>query len=228
MSFWNCFSQDSFEKMPGQTKEIHFTYESKSSFYFDQQGIYADTIIFKMQLPNVKFAKTKHPKDGYFCGFLSFLSMDKETQKKVMGILYHSNEKFKGVYDFKKNKSIIKAIRNDADVKKLFNEVFKTDYSAFAYTICLDYENKNKTLDFPLTKYDSVFAKEQKKINWIDNISGSFTDKKDNLLLTSTVESDKNLPKQITLGFVLENNNYGIKKVSTAYETYELTSITYE
>jgi len=227
-SFWNCFSQDSSPKITERTKEIHFTYQSKSSYYFDEKGIYADTTIFKMQFPKVKLAKAKHPKEGYTCGFLSFLSLDDETKEKFIGIFYHANEKFKGVYDFKRNKSTIKAVRDDADVKKLFKEIFKTGYSTFAYTIYLDYENKIKTLDFPLTKYDLAFSKEQKKVEWIDSKSGSFKDIKDHFLLTSIVESDENLPKQITLGFVFENNNYGIKKVSTVHGTYELTSITYE
>ncbi|MEY2629268.1 MAG: hypothetical protein RLZZ469_163, partial [Bacteroidota bacterium] len=77
-------------------------------------------------------------------------------------------------------------------------------------------------------RYDLAFAKEQKKVEWNDNQSGSYQEIKENVLLTSIVESDENLPQQITLGFVFENNRYGIKKVSTVYGTYELTSITYE
>ncbi len=226
--FCNCFSQDSAAKMPQKVKEIHFTYESKSSFYFDEKGIYADTTIFKLQFPKLRLAKTKHPKEDYTCGFLSFLSMDEETKKRVVGILYHANEKFSGVYDYKRNKTTIKAVRDNAEVKKLFKEILKTSYSIFAYTIYLDYKNRIKTLDFPLVRYDLAFAKEQKKVEWNDNQSGSYQEIKENVLLTSIVESDENLPQQITLGFVFENNRYGIKKVSTVYGTYELTSITYE
>lgn len=112
--------------MPKEVKKIHFTYELKSSFYFDEKGIYADTTIFKMKFPNLKLAKTSHPSEGYGCGFVPFSIMDDETKKKVIGILYHSNEKFEGVYDFKRNKSTISAVRDNVDVKRLFKEIFKT------------------------------------------------------------------------------------------------------
>lgn len=228
LSFCNCFSQNSYPAEPAAYKKMHFVYEAKSNLFFDEKGIYADTTLCRIAFPGVRFAKTKHPKEDYSCGFISFLNMDEETKKKVMSMVYHGNESFVGTYDFKKNTTTIKAVRYDAEAKKLFNDVFNAKYSKFTYTIYLDYKKKLRTLEFPSITYERTFYEDQKKLkrNSVNQIY--FIEERADLSFTNVVSLNENLSKLITFGYVLENNDFGLEKLSTTYVTIQLKSVSYE
>ncbi|WP_396165601.1 hypothetical protein [Flavobacterium sp.] len=224
--FSNGFSQSNFEKMPENVKEIHFEYTSKSNFYYDEVGIYGDTLLFELELQNVKYIKLNHPKENYNCGFVPFSIMDSETKDKVASIFFHSNIIFKAVYNFKKNTTKIAAVSNEED-RKLFTNIFGKDYSRFKFKITLNYKKNIKTTFYPNIYYTYKFEEIKKIIKWSDSINGTFNDKWKNKLLTNFIKSDENLPKQITLGLLFENNNFGITKVTDFYTTKELKSVSY-
>ena len=121
--FSNVFSQSIFEKMPENAKEIHFEYTSKSNFYYNEVGIYADPLLFELELQNVKYMKLNHPKENYICGFVPFSNMDSETLDKVASILFHNNINYKAVYNFKKNITTI--VARSEDDKLFFAKILK-------------------------------------------------------------------------------------------------------
>ena len=47
-------------------------------------------------------------------------------------------------------------------------------------------------------------------------------------MLTNVVSLNENLSKYITLGYVFDNNDFGLEKVSTIHVTYQLKSVSYE
>lgn len=224
--FSNVFSQSIFEKMPENAKEIHFEYTSKSNFYYNEVGIYADPLLFELELQNVKYMKLNHPKENYICGFVPFSNMDSETKDKVASIFFHSNIIFKAVYNFKKNRTTIVAVRNEED-RKFFTNIFGKDYSRFKFKIDLNYKKNIKTTFYPNIYYTDKFEEIKKSIKWSDSINGTFNDKWNNTLLTNFVKTDQNLPNQISLGILFENNNFGIIKVTDLYTTTELKSVSY-
>ncbi|MFN3967453.1 hypothetical protein [Flavobacterium sp.] len=230
VSFWNCFSQNSYSLEPREYKKIHFVYEKKSNFYFDEKGIYADTTLFRVEFPKVRLIKIKHPKEGYQCGFISFstIKADEESQKRLLGIIYHSCESYVGTYDLKKNITTIKAVRYDSEVIKLFNDVFDKGYSKFSYTIYIDYKRKLKRLEFPSITYEKTFNEEQKTLKQNSANVFYFYEKSGELMLTNVVSLNENLSKYITLGYVFDNNDFGLEKVSTIHVTYQLKSVSYE
>jgi hypothetical protein len=47
------FSQ--FEEKPINYKKINFVYETKSNYFIDENGIYADSLLIKLDFPEIKF-----------------------------------------------------------------------------------------------------------------------------------------------------------------------------
>lgn len=223
--FSNGFSQSNFEKMPENAKEIHFEYTSKSNFYYNEVGIYADPLLFELELQNVKYMKLNHPKENYICGFVPFSNMDSETLYKVASILFHNNINYKAVYNFKKNITTI--VARSEDDKLFFAKILKRNKTSFKFKIDLNYKKNIKTIfsqnSYNYNKFDEI----KKSIKWSDSINGTFNDKWNNTLLTNFVKIDQNLPNQISLGILFENNNFGITKVTDFYTTTELKSVSY-
>jgi hypothetical protein len=223
--FSNGFSQSNFEKMPENAKEIHFEYTSKSNFYYNEVGIYADPLLFELELQNVKYMKLNHPKENYICGFVPFSNMDSETLDKVASILFHNNINYKAVYNFKKNITTI--VARSEDDKLFFAKILKRNKTSFKFKIDLNYKKNIKTIfsqnSYNYNKFDEI----KKSIKWSDRINGTFNDKWNNTLLTNFVKIDQNLPNQISLGILFENNNFGITKVTDLYTTTELKSVSY-
>jgi hypothetical protein len=223
--FSNVFSQSNFEKIPENAKEIHFEYTSKSNFYYNEVGIYADPLLFELELQNVKYIKLNHPKENYICGFVPFLNMDSETLDKVASILFHKNIIYKAVYNFKKNTTTI--VARSEDDKLFFTKILKRNKTSFKFKIDLNYKKNIKTIFSQNSYYSNKFDEIKKSIKWNDSINGTFNDKWNNTLLTNFVKIDQNLPNQISLGILFENNNFGITKVTDLYTTTELKSVSY-
>ncbi|WP_396160341.1 hypothetical protein [Flavobacterium sp.] len=211
--------------MPENAKEIHFEYTSKSNFYYNEVGIYADPLLFELELQNVKYMKLNHPKENYICGFVPFSNMDSETLDKVASILFHNNINYKAVYNFKKNITTI--VARSEDDKLFFAKILKRNKTSFKFKIDLNYKKNIKTIfsqnSYNYNKFDEI----KKSIKWSDSINGTFNDKWNNTLLTNFVKIDQNLPNQISLGILFENNNFGITKVTDLYTTTELKSVSY-
>ena len=88
---------------------------------------------------------------------------------------------------------------------------------------------KLKTLEFPLVTYEKPFYEDQKKIRQNSLGEAYFKEvREDGSSVIGVVSLNENLSKLITFGYVFENNDFGLEKLSTNYVTYQLKSVSYE
>lgn len=130
------FSQ--IEDRPINFKEINFVYETKSNYFIDEDGIYADSLLIKLDFPEIKFiAVNKLIENQRYNSFVSLKHLKKSDIKRLCGILYHTNQKFIGEYDVEKNETNFRVERNDDLAKKIFKNILKERYSNFYYKIII-------------------------------------------------------------------------------------------
>ncbi len=55
---FEMFSQ--IEEKPINYKKIIFVYETKSNYFIDEDGIYADSLLIKLDFPEIKFTIVKN------------------------------------------------------------------------------------------------------------------------------------------------------------------------
>ncbi|WP_293875466.1 hypothetical protein [Flavobacterium sp.] len=232
LTFCNCFSQAFFEKMPTKTKKIHFLYEEKSNYYLDDTGVFADTLLIAFDFPKIKYSKVKNPlEQNSICGFLPYsaFSDPEDKRKLVQGELYHTNQTYQGTYYVDKNKTEIKIIRDDKDIKEKAKKIFNEYFPRFTMIIAIDYKKEtensiktiwNGTVKFE-PKYDLIYFDN-------DKVTGSYREKNNYLEMTNVVVFNKKLNPKISPAIFLSNAEFGVEKLITLFSTYVLKSVTYE
>ena len=230
LSFQLSFSQSKFEKMPEGTNEIHFTYKQNSKIFIDESGVYADSLFFKKNFPKMKVINVIDPATYYLNTKADLKSFRSTNKHKLTSILYHLNERYKAVHFVGQNKSIIKAVRDDASIKEIFQKYFRKDYSLFNYKIEIYYDTQVKHLLYPMAYYQFSFDEIQKNIVWISSTRGKYIEqsKKKKEDYVNVITFDENLPKVVSMGFVLENSNLGVSKVESIESILELTEVKYK
>lgn len=229
--FWNGFSQVVFEKMPKSTRKIQFIYEMKSTYYVQKDRVYADTLIFKLDFPDLKRTNSKHPVDTLkTCSFVLVNQFIGENKRKLLSILYHGNETIFGTYDLEKNITTLKVYRDDYKTKELFKNVFNESYEKFEFKIVVDYNKKNIYYNFPNTNYVKRFEKIIREIKFYDDskLYGHYFRQTDLYLEDNLVTFDEELDRKINIDIVFTNNKFGLRKHESLFNTVELKSIKYE
>lgn len=78
--------------------------------------------------------------------------------------------------------------------------------------------------------YQLSFDEIQKNIDWMSSTRGKYVEqskkKKEDYVNVITV--DENLPKVVSMGFILENSNLGVSKVESIESILELTEVKYK
>lgn len=231
LTFCNSFSQVVFEKMPGNTKKIHFVYEEKSNYFINENGVYADTLLMKIDFPNLKYTLKKHPKDStILCGFSTFKGLGEKNNEKLRSILYHNNETIYGTVDLKKNITTLNYIRDDYKTKELFKKVFNENYNKFEYTIEIDYNRSKIYYSFPSVDYKKRFDDLMREVIFYDDskLYGHYFRQTDLYREDNLVTFDKSLDKKINMDLIFNNNEYGLSKHISVFSTIELKSVKYE
>lgn len=230
LSFWNCFSQIQFDKTPENAKEIHFVYEKKSNYYIDERGVFADTLLYQVDFPKLKYTKVISPSDSLFvCGFIKLKDFNDQEKRKLSAILYHANEKMKGEFNIKKNITIIKVERNDSLTRQVFKKHLKSSYSYFGYTITMDYNKKTIFLQFPLVEYLREFKNDSKVILYsLNKLSGIFKEEREEFIFENIIVLNDVLSNKIVPGQIFTNNAFGVEKIKTVYNTIQLKSVSYK
>lgn len=229
LCLWNGFSQNTFEKTPENFKEIHFVYEVQSNYIVNDEGVFADTLLFKTDFPDLKYTTKKHPKDStLICGFTTLKELGKENTKKLASIIYHTNETFNAVYNTSKKKTVFNVIRYDEQTRNIFKKHFKESYFKFQYKKEFDFIKKIRKLIYPAVLYNHSFSEISKKIEPAnDDLIGFFYETKGNVLFKNIVYFNKDLSKDIT-PLIFENINFGIEKIETVQKTIKLKSVHYK
>jgi hypothetical protein len=222
------FAQNQFPKMPPDTQEIHFTYKRTSKIAVDEQGVHADSVLFKTYFPTLKIAKVSHPKTSYLNAVIQVEKFTGDDKAKLFDMLYHENETYLGTFFVKENKTIISSKRNDEDIKAIFKKYFKKSYSNFYYRITLDYKKKTHYVKYPNGSYEGTFDEIQKEVKWFTPTEGTFIEVSHTVQKRNVALFDENLSDKITFDYIFTNSTKGLLKVESIENILELVEVHYK
>ena len=211
--------------------KIKFVYEQKSNFYLDNDKVYADTLLFKYEYPQLKFSKTVSPLDSTkIIGFIEFKNFSKEDNKKLQSNIYHNTHTIKGTYNVKKNRTNLHFKRGSKNMKEIFTRYFGGGFSDFQFDVVIDYNSRQINTSYPSRNYTESFDSKLRKINFLnnDNSVGTYTFQTKNSNYTNVVTLNKEYNNKITPEEVFSNNGFGISEIVSLHDTTKLLSVIYE
>lgn len=215
--------------MPVNAKEINFIYEVKSNYFITEEGIFADTLLFKIDFPNLKFELRNHPNDSNrLCGYRLFKGFGYENKAKLKNILYHINETINATHFILSGKTVFNVIRGDDEIRKIFKHYFKERFIDFEYRREFDFNKRTEIIKFPSLRYDYTFYERSKKLEYkSEDDFGIYYETKNNMVFKNIVLFEKTLSKYIS-PVLFVNNNCGIIELETIRETIKLKSVQYK
>lgn len=225
----NFVSYGQIQEKPKEFTKIYFVYETKSTYRFDRNGIFGDTIQLKTDLPNNKFKKIQSITDSTkTIGFIPYKNLSDNEIKHLRTILFHTNIRTEIVYNLKKNKAYSKAyFCSDKQTKEIFTN--------FLGNNCDEIESSINIFVFKDQKYkvisdNGIFNYKENLVKWIDGMDniGTYEVKTKNEIYTNAIIIDPNLDRHISPIQPFSNCDYGIKKVISIGHTIDLISVTYE
>ena len=102
------------------------------------------------------------------------------------------------------------------------------DYKeSFYYKYEINYKKQKKEVSYPSKSYTFLFKEALLQIEYLDKTTGFFKTKTNKLLLQNTIILNEDLNKYITYD-VFSNNNFGVQKTESIYDTITLKSVTYK
>ena len=222
------FSQSKFEKMPEGAKEIQFSYKLSSKIYFDESGVYGDSLFFKRNFPKRNSIRITNPKESYLNCKMNWNTFRNADKKQLLAFLYHNNESYTGLHFIEQNKTVIFAVRNDEKIKEIFKKYFDEDYIPFNYKIEMNYHRRVKHINYPSVYYQFGFDEIEKGIEYISKTQGFYSEVVKRKSYSNQVNFDENLSKYITMGYVFKNNDFGVSKIESSESILELTEVKYK
>ena len=223
---FKMFSQ--IEEKPINFNKINFIYETKSNYFIDEDGIYADSLLIKLDFPEIKFTTVnKLIENEKYNSFIPLKKLNESNLKKLCAILYHTNQKFIGEYDVKKNETHFKVERNDELTKNIFKNILKERYSNFFYKIVIKFSKDKIHLNYPSENYTFTINEKAKNIIMEDQLIGRYNEVVNNLEFSNVVLLNINLDSKIMPDDIFTNNNYGVEVIKKLNETTILKSVKY-
>lgn len=223
---FEMFSQ--IEAKPIYYKKINFVYETRSNYFIDEDGIYADSLLIKLDFPVIKFTTVNKLIENENCNsFIPLKLLNKSDIKKLCAILYHTNQKFIGVYDAEKNETKYSVERNDQLTKKIFKNILKERYSNFFYKIVIKFSKNKIHLDYPSANYTFTITEKAKNIIMESRVIGRYKEVVNNVAFSNVFLLNINLDPKIMPDDIFTNNNYGVEEIKKLNETTILKSVKY-
>lgn len=216
---------------PETYSKIKFVYEQKSNFIIENDNLYADTLLFRITFPKLKFSKGISPIDSTkTIGFIAMKNLSKEDKRTLGSSLYHSTHTIIGTYDVKKEKTKLLYRRGSSAMTEIFKKYFLGPSSPFAFDVIIDYKNDAIYRNYPSVNYSSSMKSKLKKILFAgkDKSIGTYTFQTKTGSQTNVVAINNKHSKKITSDEVFSNNDYAIEKIVTLYDTTKLLSVVYE
>ena len=222
----SVFSQ--IAEKPLNYQKINFIYETKANYFIDENGIYADTLLIKLDFPELKYTKVnKLIGDELYNSFISLSNLKVSDFKKLCGILYHTNQKYIGEYDKKKDETIFKVERNDELTKYIFKNFLKERYTNFFYKIKIKFKKNKINLDYPSVNYTYTITEKLNEIIFGSELNGSFKERVGNIEFTNIVLLNTKLDNKIMPNDIFSNIKVGIELIKKVRETTILKSVSY-
>lgn len=220
------FSQ--IAEKPKNFNKINFEYETKANYFVDNQGVYADTLLLKIDFPNLKYIEKNNTIENVnYTGFIPLITLKRDNLDKLISILYHTNQKIFGVYNKKSNKTILKVIRDDENLKKIFKENFKKSYHYFNYEVIINFNKNEIETNYPRVSYSNTIEEKNKIIIYKRDTFGIFKEIIQNIEYINNVYLNSELDSKIMPEDLFSNNNFGIEKIEKIQSTTILKSVSY-
>ncbi|MFV8331753.1 hypothetical protein [Flavobacterium sp. GSP14] len=216
---------------PESYSKIIFTYDQKSNFSVQDGIVYADTLLLKVEFPKMQFKKILNPKDSStIIGSIELKNFGKDEINKLESQLYHITHKIQGVYNLKTNKTTLFYKRGNEELIKTYKQNFNRNFMAFSYKIIIDYNKKTVNINYPRAQYSKSFQSIIRKINFTDNNKehGTFSYQTTNGFSNDVLNLNKAYNSKITTDVIFTNNDYGVEKIVSFYDTTTLLSVKYE
>ena len=211
--------------------KIKFVYEQKSNFFIENDQLYADTLVLKMEFLKLKFSKTASPLDSTkVIGCVNINSLSYEENEKLGSVLYHSTHTIEGTYDVIKHKTTLFFNRGNAALNVIFKKYFKGSYPPFSFKVIIDYNKKYIYTNYPSVNYEESFDSQLKKINFFNDEKtlGTYTFENKLGLQSNAITLNKKYSNKITPNILFLNNDFAVDKITSLLDTITLLSVTYE
>lgn len=222
----NAWAVAQIQDRPADFKKIKFVYETTSNYKIENQRVYADTTLLKVDFPKLKWSKS--PKlDGSFEYYLPLTRLNTEQLDKLKSILYHENQTYMGEYDKVKDKTIFQVVRGDKATKEIFKEVFKDSYENFKYMIEINYKKGTYDVYYPRVSYNRSVAEHSFKIEYKNDTIGVFVINTVKNVYKNLVMLNKNLDAKIMPDELFSNATCGVAIVKSLRSTTVLKSVEY-
>ena len=213
---------------PQNFKKINFVYETKSNYHIENQGVYADTLLFKIDFPNLKYIQLNNSsKNEDFNGFIPINNFKEDDLKKLASILYHTNQKFMGEYDKVNDETNFKVIRDDELTKKIFKEILHMKYDYFEYKIKINYKKNKIKTNFPSVSYTHKIDELLNKLTFKNDTIGEYIQIRNHLEFRNIVLLNSKLDPKIMPHEIFSNNNFGIEAIKKINDITILKSVSY-
>lgn len=226
-----CNSVFSQTALSESYSKIKFVYEQKSNFFIENDQLYADTLLLKMEFPRLKFSKISSPLDSTkIIGFVNIKSLSYEENKKLGSTLYHSTHTIEGAYDIIKHKTSLFFNRGNSDLNLIFKKHFKGSYPPFSFNLVIDYNKKYIYTNYPSVNYEESFDSQLKTINFLNDEKTLGTYNFENKLgfHSNEITLNKKYNNKITPHIIFSNNDFAVDKITSLLDTITLISVTYE
>jgi hypothetical protein len=211
--------------------KIKFVYEQKSNFYIENDQLYVDTLLLKMEFPNLKFSKIVNPQDSTkIVGLVNLKSLRSDDNRKLGGIIYHSTHMIEGNYDKIEQKTKLSYVRANSASNAILKRYFKDYYSSFSFNVIVDYLKNKIYTNYPSVNYEETFESKMNKITFLNDEKTvgiySFENKKG--INTNEIILNKKHSNKITPRIIFSNNDFAVNKITSLLDTITLISVTYE
>ena len=114
---------------PENYSKIKFVYEQTSNFYIENDQLFADTLLLKMEFPKIKFSKTLSPLDSTkTIGLVNIKTLRGDDNRKLGNILYHSTHIIEGTYDKIEQKTTLYYERVNSASNEILKRYFKDNW----------------------------------------------------------------------------------------------------
>lgn len=217
-------------------KKIIFTYKTTPNFHFENNTVYADTALLKINFPRIKYTVTKSPLDEkIIVGSISKNEMNVEEVKNFEEQIWHNFNEQHFVYDVATNTtefqgSLCKSKECLDFFEFFFNEPTSgTDFLRYK----MQYKN-NKKLIITTNAFNEITKNDYSNnmVTWLNNNGniGSFSEKsfEDNLIHSNTITVDSSLNFHVNPNLNFSNCQFGITEVKNIFWTKKLVFIGYQ
>lgn len=241
LSSYFAFSSIAQIELPiNHYKKIIFKYETKPNFYFENEGIFADTFLLKKEFPRIKYILKKSPKDTLQnIGYLAKENMNTEEIIKLRSIIFHLYNQREFTYNVKSRKTKIKgSLCADAECKNIFKTFFKrNEFGTSIVPSTIEYYDErnimieNRVSGSFETNYNSNlinWSNELETAGFYSEYSRDHDNSNKQFLYINAIIVNPELDKHINPIHLFKNCDFGVKKIISKYYTTTLVSVRYE